>query len=348
MTGSSTGVYGSAINADALNNITIGPHVASYRFVSTHTGTVKAVHFYLIVDGPHAGYNSGTGGTLKVQLETDDDSSDHGPSGNVLATCTIPHPSNPFPVIKFSPEPSLQAGKLYHLVFSNTDENPTENFVSIDNLYTHHPLNPMQPESSNENMATLIKEGGSWPVYDFNTPIYEVDFSDGASMGQGYMEAWVNAPELISGIDGVRETFTVSGGDKSVSEVSVRVARVSGGGDLKVRLEQGDGNVVEQGTIPASAVPLSSSAYSWATYKLSAMRTLLNGETYHLDLEAPLGTIYRAYPIRKGSAEAFQRGTFFGDGHAEFEVGGGWKGWTQWGVPNRTDADLQFYFKVIE
>ncbi len=348
-TPSPSGVYGAAINADSLNNITIGPHVASYRFLSTHTGTVEAVHFYLIVHGPHAGYNSGTGGTLKVQLETDDGSTAHSPSGDVLATYTIPQPQNPFPVIRFSPAPTLQAGQLYHLLFSNTDASPTENFVSIDDLYMQHPLNPMQPESSNENLATLLKEGNSWSVYDFNTPIFEFDFTDGASMGQGYMEVWVGAPESISGSAGVRETFTVSGGDKSVTQVSVRVARISGGGDLNVRLEQGDGNVIEQGTIPAANVPLSSSPdYVWATYKFSAMRTLLNGETYHLDLEAPSGTAYRAYPTRKGSAEAFQPTTFFRDGYAEFEIGGAWAGWTQWGVANRTDGDLQFYFKVIE
>jgi hypothetical protein len=322
--------------------------VASYRFLSTHTGTVKAVHFYLIVNGPHAGYNAGTGGTLKVQLETDDGSSDHSPSGDVLATSTISHPANPFPIIQFSPAPKLQAGTLYHLVFSNTDADPNANFVSVDDLYMHHPLDPMQPDSSNEDLATLLKEGSSWSVYDFNTPIYEFDFTDGTSMGQGYMEVWVGAPESISASQAVRETFTVSGGNKSVTQVSVRVARISGSGDLTVRLEQGDGNLVDQGTIPAANVALSSSPnYVWATYKLSAMRTLLNGETYHLDLEAPAGTTYEAYPIRKGSAQAFQPSTFFPDGHAEFEVSGAWAGWTQWGVTNRIDGDLQFYFKVI-
>ena len=320
----------------------------SYRFLCTHTGSVDAVHFYLIVDGPHAGYNSGTGGTLKVQLETDDGSTSHSPSGDVLASYSIPQPNNPFPVINLSPAPSLEAGNFYHLVFSNTDANPTENFVSVDDLYMQNPLNPMQPEFSNENLTTLLKEGNSWSVDDFNTPIFELDFTDGASMGQGYMEVWVGAPEAISGDLAVRETFTVSGGDKDVTQVSVRVARLSGAGDLTVRLEQADGNLVEQGTVAASSVPLSSTAkYSWATYKFSAMRTLLNGETYHLVLEAPSGTTYQAYPIRKGSAESFRSSTFFPDGYAEFDVAGSWAGWTQWGQTNRTDGDLQFYFAVV-
>ena len=81
-------VYGSGTNADALNNLTIGPHVVSYRFLSTHSGTISNVHFFLIVDSSRAGYNSGTGGTLKVQLETDDGSDAHEPSGTALGTYT--------------------------------------------------------------------------------------------------------------------------------------------------------------------------------------------------------------------------------------------------------------------
>ena len=321
----------------------------SYRFLSTHTGTVKAVHFYLIVHGPHAGYSSGTGGTLKIRLETDDGSSAHQPSGTVLGTYTIPQPQNPFPVISFSPAPKLEAGNFYHLVFSNTDANPEQNFVSVDDLYMQHPLHPMQPEFSNENLATLIQDSSnSWSVYDFNTPIFEFDFTDGASMGQGYMEVWVGAPQPISGSSAVGEEFTVSGGPKEVTAVSVRLARISGNGDLTVRLEQADGNVVEQGRIPSSAVPLSSSAkYTWATYSFSAMRTLLNGETYRLELEAPSGTQYQAYPLRKGSGQSFAPTTFFPDGHAQFESNGSWVGWTQWGATNRTDSDLQFYFNVV-
>ena len=57
-------LYGSGVNSDALNNVTIGPngHQVSYRFVANHTGTVSKVHFYLIVNASKAGYNAGNGG----------------------------------------------------------------------------------------------------------------------------------------------------------------------------------------------------------------------------------------------------------------------------------------------
>jgi hypothetical protein len=82
------------------------------------------------------------------------------------------------------------------------------------------------------------------------------------------------------------------------------------------------------------------------TYKFATTYTLLPGETYHLDFEATSTSTYEIFPIRKGLAYGFQNTTYFPDGHAEFEQNGLWFGWTQWGVANRTDGDLQFYFSV--
>jgi len=153
----------------------------------------------------------------------------------------------------------------------------------------------------------------------------------------------------ISGTNAVRETFTVSGGDVHVSSVAVRVARVNGNDALTVRLENANGTLIEQGSIPATAIPSSNSgspAYFWAKLPLSATYTLAAGGTYHLDLEASSTSTYETFPIRKGLAYGFQPTTFFSDGYAEFEQNGSWTGWTQWGVANRTDGDLQFYFSV--
>lgn len=343
-------VYGSGINSDALNNVTIGPngHQVSYRFVANHTGTVSKVHFYLIVNASKPGYNAGNGGMLRVQLETDDGTSNHGPSGTVLGSYTIASPSQPFPVISLSPTPTLKAGELYHLVFSNTASSPSSNYVSVDDLYMYHPLNPMQPLVSNLDCATLLRTGTeSWFVYDYNTPIFEIDFSDGATMGEGYMEVWPEVPQVIGGSHAVREAFTVSGGTRTVVSFAVRVARTSGSAGLTARLETSNGTLVEEGAVPASSIPLSSTTspnYVWATYKFSTIRTLYSGDAYHVDLEASPGTTYQVFPIRKGSAYNFARTTYFPDGYAQFKSGSSWVGWTQWGVTNRTDADLQFYF----
>ena len=319
--------------------------------MSNHAGTVSSVRFYLITSATKVGYNSGTGGTLSVRLETDDGTSYHRPSGTALGSYSIYHPSQSFPLISLSPAPRLNAGEFYNLVFANTDSNPSANYVSVDDLYMYHPyhpLNPMQPLFSNLDCAMLVRnttEG--WFVFDYNTPIFQINFSDGARIGQGYMEVWPEVPRVIGGSNAVREQFTVIGATRVVASVAVRLARTTGTAPLMVRLETSSGTLVEQGYIAASSIPLSSTSspnYVWATYKFSALRTLYSGDSYHIVLEASSGTSYQTFPIRKGSYYGFANTSYFPDGYAQFRSGSSWVGWTQWGQTNRTDADLQFYF----
>lgn len=348
--GQYSAVYGSGINADALNNLTVGPsgRQVSYRFVANHTGTVKSVRFYLITGSSKPGYNAGTGGKLQVRLETDDGTANHLPSGSTLGSYTIDYPKAAFPLISLSPAPSLAAGHIYHLVFTNVDSSPSSNYVSVDDLYMYHPLNPMQALFSNLDCAVLTRNSYSgWSLFDYNTPVFQVNFVDGAVMGQGYMEVWPEVPEKIGGTYAVREIFTVSGGTRTVVGFAIRVARTSGFQGLKVRLETASGALIEEGYIPAASIPLSSSSspkYVWATYKFATVRTLYSGDAYHVDLEASSGTTYQVFPIRKGAYYGFPTATFFHDGYAQFKSGSSWVGWTQWGKTNRTDADLQFYF----
>lgn len=344
-------LYGSGKNADALNNVRLGPWglQADYRFLANHTGTVSKVHFYVISSSSKSGYSAGNGGKVYVRLETDDGTSAHRPSGHVLGAYTINSPIGDFfPTVSLSPAPKLTSGVLYHLVFTNTGYDPSANYVSVDDLYMYHPLSPMQPTFSNLDCATLIRTSSeNWYVYSYNTPIFQIAYSDGYTLGQGYMEVWPEAPQVIGGSHAVRETFTVSGWTRTVSSFGIRVARTSGSSSLVVRLETANGTVVEQGYIPASSIPLSSTSspnYVWARYKFAAIRALYAGDTYHVDLEASSGTTYQVYPIRKGSAYGFAKGSYFPDGYAQFKSGSSWVGWTQWGVTNRTDADLQFYF----
>ena len=355
-TASQAAFYGSGINGDALGNLQVGAsygYQVSYRFLANHTGTLGDVRFYLITDGPHAGYNAGTGGALLIQLETDDGTDSHNPSGQVMASYTITHPSQAFPDINFSPAPTIQQGNLYHLVFSNTDPNPAANYVSVDDIFTTSGPNPAQPTMSNTNFAALEKSSNSswYQVMQF-TPIVGFDYTDGASQGCGYIEMWSETPEPISGAAAVREQFTVSGPNMAVTKIAMRVARMSGSGDLTVKLEQADGTVIEQGTIPASSMTISSTAskpnYTWVTYNFSEVRTLFSGQAYNLVFQSADGSMYQAFPIRKGNSENFTNSTYFPDGYAQFtQDGSTWTGWNQWGVTNRQDGDLQFYFTVV-
>jgi hypothetical protein len=355
-TASSSNFYGPGIGSDGLANTTVGPYgnTVSYRFRAKHSGVLPQVLIYLIPD--HAGYAGGTAGTTQVTLTTDDGASTHNPTSTVLASyvmsnvLALPSPSRYFYMIKFSSAPTLSAGTLYHLVFRSIDASPSVNFLSVDALYQNVWPTPCQPTMSDADAAVLLSEDGtSWQPRGGYTPIYQLQFQNGITEGIGYMEGWSGAPEPISGTNSVRETFTLSGAAEKVYSVAIRVARLSGNDPLTVRLENGDGSLIEEGAVPATAIQESNATsplYFWATYKFSTTYTLVPGNAYHLDLEASAPSLYQAFPIRKGVNYGFQPTTYFPDGHAEFEQSGSWAGWTQWGTPNRTDGDLQFYFTV--
>jgi hypothetical protein len=343
--------YGAGRGADSLANCTVGPYgfVIAYRFVAEHSGPISQVRFYIISN--KTGYAGGDAGTLQVNIETDDGTSAHNPSGTVLATSSLAHPIPPngaagyFPLITFPSPANVTAGNIYHVVFTNVDPSPSVNFLSVDELYYKTPTTPNQPTVSDMASAVLRWRSGTWEMVPGYSPIFELYFSNGDYQGYGYVEAFVMAPEAISGSQEVRETFTVSGGTRSISSVGIRLARVSGSGNLTVRLENSAGTLIEQGYLSASSFPITSSASPvWATYIFASPQNLVAGQTYHLVLEAPSSTEYQAYPMEKGTAYGFDKLTYFPDGYAQFNPGTGWVGWSVWGVNNRTDGDLQFYF----
>lgn len=343
--------YGAGRGGDSLANCVVGPYgdVVAYRFVAEHSGPITQIRFYIISN--KTGYAGGNAGTLRISIESDDGTSAHNPSGTVLATTTLEHPvpangaAGYFPLITFPTPANVTAGNIYHVVFTNVDPAPSVNFLSMDELYYKNATSPNQPTVSNMASAVLRWRSGAWAMLPGYSPIFELYFSNGDFQGYGYVEAFVMAPEVISGSEEVRETFTVTGATRSVSSVGIRLARVSGSGNLTVRLENGAGTLIEQGYLAASSFPVASSPSPvWASYTLANPQNLVGGQTYHLVLEAPSSTEYQAYPLQKGNSYGFNTATYFPDGYAQFNPGTGWVGWSAWGVNNRTDGDLQFYF----
>jgi len=353
----STTYYGSGIGTDGLGNTAVGPfgNVVSYRIRAKHSGVLQQVLIYLIPD--HPGYAGGTGGSMLVTLNKDDGTAAHNPSSTVLASyvlagaAKLPPPDRYFYTVKFAAPPTLTAGTIYHLVFKNVDANPASNFISVDDMHQSNPSTAIQQAVGSIDAGVLLSnEDGSWQPRLGYTPIYQFQFSNGVTEGVGYIEGWVDTPEPIAGPLAVRETFTVSGYARTVNAVAVRAARVSGNDPLVVRLENANGVLIEETSIPAASIPESSllaPSYFWARVPLASSYTLQPGQTYHLVLEATATSIYETFPIRKGSFYGFQPTTFFPDGYAEFELLASWHGWTQWGAAERIDGDLQFYFSVV-
>ncbi len=358
--------YGPALRGDSLANTPIGKGgiQVSCRFRADPGGVFQGARPYLIWSFRRMGYHSGTGGTLKVELQTDDGTALHRPSGQVLATnvqrlALVASSDRFYPRLAFDRAPALQPGALYHLVFSNTDPNPEGNFVSLNALFLKSCSSPLQPRLPDADWAMLVRSRTSpeWAIrrtagtQEGFTPILEIDYAGGKSQGMGYMEFWMGAPKPISGPRRVREVFTVAGPGRRAGSVSVRVRRLAGGAPLGLRLEQEDGKLLAegsaQGSLPACTASGSLGGSDWVTFSFPSPQLLATGKTYHLVLSAPLRTRYEAFPMRKGSDKGFSDATLFPDGHAEYSDGGGWAGWEQWGKRGLTNADLQFFFRLI-
>lgn len=349
------GCYGSAMAADALANTIVGgpyAHKVSYRFRAKHTGYLRSVRIYVIADA--AGYARGTGGSLLVSVHNDSNTSAHTPAARLgyytlTKPLAAPRPARSFPLITFARPIRLIAGRLYHVMFTNVHASPTLNYLSVDALWQKIVHVPAQPAYSDLDSAVLLytRVTKAWRSRRGFTPIIQFNFTDGWTEGIGYMEAWVGAPQAIGGARSVRQRFTVRGAHKRVGAVAIRVARTSGAGYLRVRLETSTGALIEQGAISAAAIPRTSPlSYHWARYNFKLLHTLVVGRTYHLVLTAPTGTVYQTFPVRKGMHYGFATTTYFRDGYAQFKSGSRWVGWTQWGATNRTDGDLQFYFDL--
>jgi hypothetical protein len=274
-------------------------------------------------------------------VQRDDGTAAHQPSGTVLAAASVSGGSlGAFPTISFGTPPALTAGQLYHVVFRNTDPAPTVNFVSIDSLIVETGiLSPRQARYSDTDWAQLMNYGGGWQIRPEYTPILQLNYGNGVDEGVGYMEAWVRDPKTISGSAQVRETFTVSGANRTISAVSVRVARTSGTSPLTIRLESAGGTLIDQAQLGPG-----SSSMAWLTGSLSASHTLQAGSTYNLVLTSPPGTSYATFAIRQGTSYGFVAGPYFGDGHMQYSTGSGWLNVEAWGSPS-LEGDLQFFLR---
>ncbi len=363
--------YGPGINADDLANVVVGwdtandtcNRVVSQRWRARRSGTLTTIRPFFQFSSVRSGYAMGDGGTIQIQLQADDGSGNHYPSGTPLASLVCDHPvttGDHWPLLTFATPAAIVEGQLYHLVYANVAADPKANWVSLDHLLMWDAGASVQPTFSNDDWAILERGcGGTWAVYNRGgghslTPILELGYGDGGSQGQGYIQGfgqtvatpWVN-PKPISSAQGAREVFTPSGGNRAVSAVSVRVNRTSGTSALTVRIEKADGTLVGGGTVAVAqgAVSASHNGSSWAKVSFSTPLNLLAGQAYRLVLSSPAGTTHTAHVLEKGSSCGYRATTFFADGYAEFNNGTGWQGWDLWGLPNQTDTDLQFFFE---
>jgi hypothetical protein len=349
-------VYGS-VQGDSRNNHEVGGLERarlSYRFRAGTTSAATSIRVQQRGLGGSNTYSGGNGGTIRVSIRTDNGGI---PSGTILASVTFA-PGNPsgnwedWNLLTFPTPATLTAGQIYHVVFDNVDPAPTANWISLNDLfYWGGPFAASQPTFSSD-FAVLYARPTMWTVLANDTPIFDLAYANGNHDGMGYIGAMGQYYGSISGPSMVREHFTVSNGNRTVSSASVKVKRISGLGQLSIRLETGDGTIVESGVIVATAIPVGNLPASdgdasvlggntWATVTFPSPYTLASGSTYNLVLSTTSDTRYVAVPVQEGTDKGLLSYRFTdGDGQRTTDGGSTWANLYLWG-----DTDLQFYFR---
>lgn len=344
-------VYGCPWNADSLGNLQIGKTVGrkvSYRFRAVADKELRGVRVYLIFRRDVREYGRGDGGQVKLELHADDGTDDHHPAaGPALAGALVTDPTKDarpgdiaYRLFEFDQPARLERGRLYHLVFTNPAPDPVNHYVSIDDLYHNARAPNVQPGVDDTDLAVIYKysEKDPWAINHAHTPIFSLHFADGTHGGQAYINARSQSLLCkIAGPAGVRQVFTVSGGGRTVRAVSVRLRKAGRPGDLVLRLEGGNGEAIEEATIPAASV---GDEHGWVTHRFAREHTLKDGKSYALRLTAPEGDAYEIYPLQEGTRNGFHSPLLFTDGH--FEHAGADGRWRD----EHKGCDMQFYFTV--
>lgn len=352
----SSAILGNAWPASGgLANLEIGKNAGQaidIRFVPEHVAPLATIRPYIKTG---IGYSLGTGGTVKVAAQADDGTANHRASGVDLVTTSF-SPGNPtadnFPLTALSVSPAL-CGAYCHIVFTNTDGSPAANYVSLDDIgndtlsagpYYSSALPTLNCGSSScfDRFAILTKSTASptWTVKTNHIPIISINYSDGTSQGQGYIDELVSSGLFnIQGANLAGQTFT-PGSDTSVSAISAWVKKVGNPGPLSVSLQTAAGSVIETGTIPASTV---NSLFTWVTYPLVANRSLGTGATHRVVLSAPsdASNYYQTFPMQDGTCCGFAVPSTYTGGNYQTNTAGTWANYNA-----RTDYDLPLFLQA--
>jgi hypothetical protein len=352
--------YGTSYTMDGIGNQVIGSSEGlrgALRFKAPKSGNVTAIRTWF--KNASGGYGAGTGGTIRYSLQGDSSNKPNGTmitSGTVTGTAQVPigtlSPDNRFDLRYFTAPGAIVAGNYYYIVFENLAADPVNNFLSINCTWTGAAWVTQPRDDLGAWHQTLGDTGnGAWTAsanYHY-APILELTFDDGTHWGQGYMEPEVLNEGRINGTSyKVRERFTVTGSDKVVTGVALRLSRTSGTENLVATLQDSAGTTIDSTSIAISAVPIAdpdveSMTGIYVSGAFSQARTLVVGQTYYIQFSTGTSTSLWTRGIQSGDIYGFTSGSHFSDGYAQQTTNG-----STWTTVSGLDVygDWQFYFTV--
>lgn len=358
---------GCTVQAEAVGNTRYDyGKPAVFRFRAERTGQVRLLRWVNRVDtgtgSAHVGYSKGTGGTVRIELRTNN------PNGNVPSTTVLAKTANLTNLLTrgtytsaefLTPYPTLSADEIYHLVFVQLDASG-ENAVSVNMLHTKMPIplggtGRMGPFHG-DVLAHLwtSNNGTTWFSRDDRCPIYELEYTDGQTCGQGWLFSHDSADKKVGGSAMARQRFVVLDYSRTAQGIWFRARKQGSPSDLIVQLLE-DNVLVEELRVPAAQL-VTSTRYDvtvpWQYKPFAQLRTLAKGKVYHLRFSATTGEYWFA-TNQRGKKFGFGERNMIEGNYAEYSANGGqsWAGWSFTadflGTASRTDLDLPVAFKLV-
>jgi hypothetical protein len=308
-------IFGTNVATLSLNNFTIGGQSHSthaYRFRARKSGSLSAIRVNWIYDFSKAGYQSGTGGVIRVSIRPDDGSASHLPSSTVLTTSNVKmnlcspeevtaagtRMDGPcgyegqfnrdgvrmsFAPIEFKPGTYLQKGSLYHVVFENIDPDPIANSVSVNGLF--HPggirrlLNNLPPPNgltllSRDRATKWMESKDTIPILSIMLNGGEKNKANGGSeFGLGYIQPWASWNSIPAVSNTVFARQTfTTDRRRSFSEVNLYLGHIQGNGSVSIELRDAKGRIRRSVNVLSNKFP-SFDSCPWGSYFKSAIGT---------------------------------------------------------------------------
>jgi hypothetical protein len=243
-------------------------------------------------------YSVGNGGLTELTIQTDDGTSNHFPSGNIIGRIVVPssqqggfgNPNAFVPVtapwyVTFDLDRAVQvqAGQIYHIVMHNlrppvkcTGVVSISQAKSCDRDRGSQGLNGMAFYSGvvpklgtgpyyGHMVTRKDSEQGGWFLYNHPNaaaPWYVIQYSDGDAYGNvSFSYEPYNSIRYVGGNNKVRERFTVAYADRNVNGLWVRAARKGGTGIGALTATLQGGGVNMSASIPASSITQSQDVF---------------------------------------------------------------------------------------
>ncbi len=290
----STAAYGPGAAGLALNNLTVGGrwgNVISYRFRARKSGELTAVRVYWIYSFNKPGYHAGHGGTFRVSVRADDNSSNHRPSEIVMASTNVTmklcatassRADGPcgqdgqlnqdgirktFEPIEFSRGVMIQKGKLYHVVFENIDPHPAKNWVGLDGMFHPTDVKKLFPSSAAaDEWTALLRYGKSpWEPSKTTMPILSVMLNGGEpnramggkEFGFGYVAVWRHSYNQFPPVSDriyARQIFTPTA-SRTISSINLYIGSIGGEGTMYADFKDSANKVLRTVKIGSHSLP---------------------------------------------------------------------------------------------